>query len=228
MTRYRTIFSIACWTLGWLLVLNTLRLMAFKVPGTEEKLGGSYLIFFFHFPSAVNCLLFFGMAGLASIAYLVEQSPNADHFAVAGVEVGILGCTITMVTGSIWAKAAWGVFWVWDDPRLMTVAIMWFTYLAYLAFRSSIDSPTQRARFAAVFATIAMANIFLVWFSIHLFGQNRHPMKVEFDPSMVKTMWFGALAFFVLYLGFWFHRFRIARLRAEAHRLEEKLTLSGL
>jgi heme exporter protein C len=224
LTRYLKTFS----TAGWLMVLLTLGLMAFYVPPSESELKGNYLIFFFHFPSAICCLLFFLMAGLASIAYLVEGSPRADHFAVAGVEIGLLGCTITMVTGSIWAKAAWGVFWVWDDPRLMTVAIMWFTYLGYLALRSSIDSPPQRARFAAVFGIIAMANIFLVWFAIHLFGQKSHPMKVDFDPAMNTTKLVGLMAFLVLYLAFWFHRYRIARLRSETQRLEERLALSGL
>jgi heme exporter protein C len=215
-------------TAGWLAVLATLALVAFYVPPTEVELKGNYLIFFFHFPSAICCLLFFLFAGLASIAHLVEGSAKADHFAVAAVEVGLLGCTITMVTGSIWARAAWGVFWVWDDPRLMTVAIMWFTYLGYLALRSSIDSPPQRARFAAVFGIIAMANIFLVWFAIHLFGQKSHPMKVEFDRTMNVTKLTGLGAFLVLYLAFWFHRYRIARLRSETQRLEERLSLSGL
>jgi heme exporter protein C len=206
---------------GWLMVLAILGLVAFYVPPEEKVLGGSYLIFFYHFPSAFNCLLFFAFAGLASILHLATRSEEADWMSVAAVEVGVLGCTIGMVTGSIWAKAAWGEFWVWRDPRLLTVAIMWFTYLGYLALRSAIDTPIQRARYSAVFGIIAMVNLPLVWFSIRLFGSVQHPMKISVDPRMRITMWAGALAFLVLFIGFWIHRYRIARLRDEAFRIEE-------
>src|SRR5207249_4037325 len=179
---------------------------------TEEILGRSYLIFFFHFPSAITCLLFFGFAGVLSAIHLATGSEESDRGALAAVEVGVLGCTITMVTGSIWAKAAWGHWWVWQDKRLMTVAIMWFTYLGYLALRGAIDNPAQRARFCAVFGVIGAINIPLVWFSIRLFGQKSHPMNVTLERSMRETMWFGALSFLVLYAAFWRVRARVARL----------------
>src|SRR5206468_8909800 len=115
--------------IGWALVAVTLWIAMYYVPPTQDILGRSYLIFFFHFPSAITCLLFFGFAGVLSAIHLATGSEESDRGALAAVEVGVLGCTITMVTGSIWAKAAWGHWWVWQDKRLMTVAIMWFTYL---------------------------------------------------------------------------------------------------
>jgi heme exporter protein C len=214
--------------IGWSLALVTLALMAFYVPLRENILGQSYLIFFYHFPSAINCLLFFGLAGVLSGLYLATGSAEADHGALAAVEVGILGCTITIVTGSIWAKAAWGRFWVWQDPRLMTVAVMWFTYLGYLFLRASVDSPVQRRLFAAVFGVIGAVNIPLVWFSIRWFGHISHPMSVDLVPQMRTTMWFGALAFLVLYTAFWRSRARLARLREETARLEETFAAQGI
>ena len=213
---------------GWALVLASLALVAFYVPQREENLGGSYLIFFWHFPSAIGCLLFFILSGLASIAWMANRSETADRMALAAVEVGILGCTITMVTGSIWARAAWGLFWVWSDPRLMTVAILWFTYLAYLALRASIDFPAQRARFSAVFGIIALINIPMVHFAIKIFGPRSHPMKLEADPEMRVTMWFGALAFLVLYSAFWRSRLQVARLRDEEARIQETFAVRGI
>jgi heme exporter protein C len=212
---------------GWALVAVTLWLAMYYVPLSEKALGPSYLIFFFHFPSAITCLLFFGFAGVLSAIQLATGSEEADRGALAAVEVGVLGCTITMVTGSVWAKAAWGKFWVWQDPRLMTVAIMWFTYLGYLALRAAIESPAQRARFCAVFGIIGAINIPLVWFSIRLFGQQSHPMNVELQRSMRETMWFGALSFLVLYTAFWRVRTRVARLKDEGARLEETLLEKG-
>ncbi len=206
---------------GWILVLATLGLVAFYVPLKEKALGENYLIFFFHFPSAFTCLIFFTVAGVASLVQLINSSEEADRVALAAVEVGVLGCTIAMVTGSIWAKAAWGVYWVWHDPRLLTVAVMWFTYLAYLALRASIESPAKRARFAAVFGVIALVNLPLVHFAIRLFPKVSHPPKIPLDIEMRITMWFGALAFLVLYLAFMLQRYRIARLRDETLRIEE-------
>ena len=108
--------------LGWLLVVGTLALIGFYVPGKDRTIGESYLIFFFHFPSAMNCLNFFFFSGILSLIYLVSGKRSLDHWAATAAEVGVLACTITLVTGSIWAKAAWGHWWVITDPRLMTVA----------------------------------------------------------------------------------------------------------
>ncbi len=209
--------------LGWALVLATLYFVAFKVPLSEKLLGQSYLIFFFHYPSAITCLLFFLISGVASALYLIESSPAKDRAALAAAEIGILGCTITLVTGSIWAKAAWGYFWVWEDKRLLTVAIMWFVYLGYIALRWSVESPVQKARFAAVFGVIAALTVPLVWYSIRIWGERRHPMAVEFDPEMKFTMRFGAVAFLCLYLAMMSTRMRVARLGEESRRIEELL-----
>jgi len=215
--------------LGWLLALATLTMMAFYVPPSIEVLDNNYLIFFYHFPSAIDCLVFFVIAGAASVVHLVTGSARSDRVAQGAVEVGLLACTITLVTGSIWAKAAWGHFWIWNDPRLVAVAIMWFTYLGYLALRAAIETPAQRTRFAAVFGVIAAANIPAVWYAPTWFQKRAHPKPQEmiFDTSMRITMWFGALAFFVLYLGFLRLRARVARVREDAERLEESLLLEA-
>ena len=131
----------------WLLVVATLGLVGYWVPPREKVLGESYLIFYFHFPSAINCMNMFVFAGVASAFHLVRRTPKSDLWAASAVEVGVLACTITLVTGSIWAKAAWGIWWSVTDPRLMSVAIMWLTYLAYLALRGTIDEPVKRGRF---------------------------------------------------------------------------------
>ena len=216
------------YAIGWLLVTAALGLVAFYAPFSAMNLGSNYLIFFFHFASAITCLLFFALAGLFSIAFLGTSETVWDRAAAAAVEVGVLGCTITMVTGSIWAKAAWNAFWVWNDPRLMTVAIMWLTYLAYLSLRSSIDLPAQRSRFSAVFGIIAAINIPLVWFSIRIFNERSHPMQVDMDPEIRTTMWSCALAFLVLYAAMWRHRMAVIRLQDEAREIEERLAIRGI
>jgi heme exporter protein C len=215
---------------GWILVIATLGLVAFYAPRAVDMIGESYLIFFFHFPSAVNCMLLFLLAGIISVVYLSGGSSRADRWAASAVEVGVLACTVTLVTGSIWAKAAWGLWWDAGDPRLMTVAIMWLTYLGYLALRGTIDEPVKRARFSAVFGILAAINVPLVYFAIRLFGQAHHPMALESmsKTSMVVTRWFGAAAFLVLYTALWRLRQGVASFKQEASRLEEGFSRSGI
>ncbi len=215
--------------LGWAGLLATLGLIGYYVPSADKTIGESYLIFFFHFPSAVNCLNFFIIAGVISCWYLFRRSPGSDFWAASAVEVGLLACTITLATGSVWAKAAWGVWWDVSDPRLMTVAVMWLTYAGYAAMRSTIDEPEKRARFSAVFGMIAAVNVPLVYFAIQWFGVSHHPMNVDLGAREMKiTQWFGAAAFFVLYTAVWRLRVRLHRCRYEAARLEDAFSRVGI
>ena len=214
---------------AWALVIVTLALIGFYIPPKEKTLGESYLIFFFHFPSAMNCLNFFFFGGICSAVYLVKRSPGWDHWATSAIEVGVLACTVTLVTGSIWAKAAWGKWWVINDPRLMSVAVMWLTYLAYLALRATMDEPEKRARFCAVFGVLATLNVPMVYFAIKWLGKTSHPMTVSLgDPSMVQTRWLGAFAFFVLYCAFWRMRRFCAAQQYNTSVLEESCSRAGL
>lgn len=227
--------------IGWALVLVTLGCVGFWVPAQgivdeagQDAIGGSsYLIFFFHFPSAVNCLNFFIIAGGVAAWNLFRRgvSSRLDHLTATAVEVGVLACTITLVTGSIWAKAAWNVFWDFKDKRLMTVAIMWFTYLAFLALRANIDDSARRARFSAVFAVIAAVNVPLVYFSIKWFGKVSHPMPKQDlfgATSMIVTRWVGAFAFLVVYTAVWRWRWRTALANEESERLEAAFARAGI
>jgi heme exporter protein C len=226
MQRTRPVLGLASHLLlGWACVLATLYLVCFHVPLREQKvLGNNYLIFFFHFPSAINCLNLFFFAGVLSAWQLRSRSPRADRAAAAAVEVGLLACTICLATGMIWADAAWGRPWVWHDKRLLSVAVMWLCYLAYMVFRANIENPEQRMRFSSVLGVIFAINVPLVWLSIRLFGQVNHPMEVELsDLSMKVTQWFGAGAFLILYLALWRLRWRSLDFKAGIERLDDEL-----
>ncbi len=216
-------------SLGWVGVLATLALIGFYVPTADETIGESYLIFFFHFPSAVNCLNLFVIAGVVSGLYLIKASPRLDLWAASCIEVGVLACSVTLVTGSIWARAAWGVFWDARDPRLMTVAIMWLTYAGYLALRGTIDEPVKRALFSAVFGVIAAINVPIVYFAIKFFGQSHHPMNVNLAQTAMRvTELVGFCAFLVLYIALWRLRFRVHWSRYELNRMEAAFHRAGI
>jgi heme exporter protein C len=190
--------------LGWAMVITTLSFVGFWVPQEERQLGSSYLIFFFHFPSALNCMEFFLLGGVFSAIYLRNKSPSMDLWAVSFIEVGMLACTITLVTGGIWARAAWGEWdtWVINDPRLMSVYFMWLTYAAYLALRSSMDQGKRRELYCAVFGILASINVPVVYYAIRIFGKENHPMSLTLNTTSMKvTQWFGWASFLVLYIG---------------------------
>ena len=190
--------------LGWAMVIITLSFVGFWVPQEERQLGSSYLIFFFHFPSALNCMEFFLLGGVFSASYLRNKSPSMDLWAVSFIEVGMLACTITLVTGGIWARAAWGEWdtWVINDPRLMSVYFMWLTYAAYLALRSSMDQGKRRELYCAVFGILASINVPVVYYAIRIFGKENHPMSLTLNTTSMKvTQWFGWASFLVLYIG---------------------------
>ncbi len=190
--------------LGWAMVILTLYFVCYWVPQEERQLGSSYLIFFFHFPSALNCMEFFLLGGVFSAIYLRNKSPSMDLWAVSSIEVGMLACTITLVTGGIWARAAWGEWdtWVINDPRLMSVYFMWLTYAAYLALRSSMDQGKRRELYCAVFGILASINVPVVYYAIRIFGKENHPMSLTLNTTSMKvTQWFGWASFLVLYIG---------------------------
>lgn len=234
-----TAFALGCWllqkialaahlVLGFALVITTLYYVTHHVPLYETVLRENYLIFYFHFPSAITCLTLFLIAGLISIRHLRSGAPALDLRSASAIEVGLLACTVTLATGMVWAEAAWGQPWVWNDPRLMTVAIMWFTYMAYLMFRLAIENPSTRARFSSILAIVFAVNVPLVWFAIRLFGKQSHPMNLEFvgqDAVRMSTgKWLGAASFFVLYHAIWRLRYRLNRAEAQLDRLDEAFT----
>lgn len=215
--------------LGALIVLNFL--IATKVPVAVSDIESSYLLFFYHFPSAFLMFLFFAGVFGFSIAYLTTKNTAWDRHARISGEIGLLGCTITVVTGSIWGSMAWNQWWVWEDKRLMFAAIMWLTYAGYVTMHTQLEDSDRRRRFAAVFGIVAFINVPLVKYAIDWFGEVSHPEQFQDMSSndwVRWTRWYGVLAFLLFYLLL--YRWKKARLEVReqydellgaARRLEE-------
>lgn len=180
--------------------IATLGCVAWVAPYEIPGILHSYLIFFIHLPNAVNYLLFFILGGIFSIVYLVKRDPKWDVYAQSCFVMALVGCTAAIATGSPWAKAAWGHWWIWNDPRLLTVAISWFFLASYHMLRWSVPEPDKRARYAAVFGIVATLNVPAVHFAIRVLGSQLHPMNVTKSPEVRITVRVGLLSFFLLYL----------------------------
>lgn len=204
-------------------------MIATKVPLHIQVLETSYLIFFYHFPSAILCTLFFVANAVFSVMYLATK--NAAHDLQARVlgEIALLACTVTLATGSVWAKMAWGEWWSFSDKRLLFAAVLWLTYAGYIVLQKFMEAGERRMRYAAVFAIVAVINVPLVKYAIKFFGQDQHPMEMTSPDSSLKwAQWFGALAFLIFYMLV--YRWKVAREKvrtsiettmSEARRIEE-------
>ncbi len=132
-------------------------------------------ILYVHPPLAYGAYLGFGLTALGGAFYLARGRALYDHLAVAGAEVGVVFCTLMMVTGPIWAKGTWGHWWTWD-PRLTLTLLLWLVYLAYLLLRSFTEGSERTARFAAVYGVAGTLLIPLNYFVIELSGgRAQHP-----------------------------------------------------
>lgn len=206
-------------------------LIAHEVPFSVKKIEQSYLIFYYHLPAAISCSIFFLIVFVASIVVLVTGSPEWDRRAVIAGQVGVAACAGTLASGSTWASAAWNTWWDWGDARLMTAAIMLFTYVGYVMLHAQVEDPVKRRRFGAVYGILAFVNIPLTKYAVEWFGTTAHPAKLEniaTDPAIVTTKRVGIFAFLTLYLLIYRWRLQRERTRdrleavlAEVRRIEE-------
>jgi heme exporter protein C len=142
--------------------------------GSGEVLESSFRIFYFHLPIAFTSYLAFLVVFIASIFQLKQSSRKWDIVALSAAEVGIVFASLVLITGSIWAKATWGWYWIWE-PRLTTSLVLLLVYLAYLMLRQAVEEPEKRARLAAVFGIIGFVSVPLSFFSVRLW-RSAHPL----------------------------------------------------
>jgi heme exporter protein C len=185
--------------------------MGLFVAPADRMMGDVYRIIFVHMPIAMMALLAPTVTCFASLFYLLKSSPRADALAEASAEVCIVFCSLCLITGSIWGRPTWGVWWSWD-PRLTSVAILWISFIGYMALRRVVDDSDKRATWAAVVAIIISVDVPIVYFSVkwwnslHQLQSNPNTM----DPQMYWPLRANLTAFFVAFLAFLYARYRIA------------------
>ncbi len=196
--------------------------MAFVYAPSEVNMGLVYRIFFFHLGSVTAGFLAILVVLIAGIAYLRTNSRAWDSVAEASAEIGVVFCTIVLITGSIWARPIWGVWWTWD-PRLTSFVILWFIYVAYLMLRASARDDPRVARFSAVFGIIGALDVPIVilsarlWRSISpvLFQETQQGFTFGLTPEMLQTLIVCIIAFVLLYISLLTQRVRLEGLRDE-------------
>ena len=193
---------------NWLSVLAVLALAAAAVRAlaftpVEALQGHAQKIFYVHVPSAVVALyLAIGVLAVTSALYLWLKDERLDRMAESAAEVGFVFMSVVLVTGPIWARPIWGVWWTWD-ARLTLTLFLWFVIFGYLVMRGAVEDPALRARYAAVLGLLAPLLVPFIHLSVVMF-RTLHPQAIVLKPSapsmppeMVQT-WLGAQAAFIL------------------------------
>jgi heme exporter protein C len=157
----------------------------------EASQGAIFKIIFFHVPMAMTAMLCSFVALIGSVMFLLTKNFKYDALAVAVTEVGLAFLAANLVTGSIWGRVIWGIWWAWD-ARLTSALVCWLLYAGYLALRNAIEEPTQRATFAAVFSIFAFIDVPIVIFSIK-WWRTQHPAPVFWGGGSIPGAW-AALA----------------------------------
>jgi heme exporter protein C len=209
-------------------MLIAIGMILFYVPQMKgnagEVLDSSFKIFYFHLPIAMVSYLAFIVVFIASIMQLKGNSSKWDIVAHSAAEVGVIFAFLVLVTGSIWAKATWGWYWIWE-PRLTTSLALFLVYLAYLMLRQALEEPEKRARLAAVFGIVGFMSVPLSFLSIRLW-RSAHPLMFGSSSygssggglegsSLQLTLAVNMLAFALLFVSMLIYRINNEVLKEE-------------
>jgi heme exporter protein C len=202
--------------------------MTYYYAPIESEMGIVQKIFYFHVPLAWNAFLGFLIVFICSFRYLSTKDPKWDARALAAAEVGVLFTTLVLITGPIWAKPAWGVWWTWD-ARLTLTLVLWLIYMGYLMLRRYVESPERRATLAAIVGVVGFVDVPLVYFAIR-WWRTQHPQPIlmggedsGLDPRMAATLWVSTAAYLLLFTTLYRRRVAIEHMRAEVDTMRENL-----
>lgn len=207
-----------------LVITATALVMALFYAPREATMGDAQRIFYLHVPSAWIGFFSFFVVFIASALYLLKRERKWDAVAQSAAEIGVLFTTLVLLTGPLWAKSAWGTYWVWD-ARLTTTLVLWLIYVGYLMLRASVDE-TKRAPMAAVLGIIGFLDVPIIFLSV-TWWRTMHPTLVVsesggLEPAMRTTLMVALLAFTLLFAWMLLYRVQLEQKRDRLALLREE------
>jgi heme exporter protein C len=210
---------------------------AIYVAPADAMQGEVYRIIFYHVPSASVAFLFFAISLCGSIGFLAFRrnhpirAQRADAWALAGAEVGVVFCTVVLITGPIWGRRAWGIWWTWD-ARLTTTLVLWLIYVSYLLLRRFVAGP-QMQTLAAVLGIFGALDVPIVYMS-NRWWRTQHPAPVfggdssaGMAPAMVTALLWNMVAWLAWGLLILVLRYQVERKHQKVAALEEQEALNA-
>lgn len=218
---------VGTWALASLAFVGLILFIFLRVPVAQPQAGGiAQKIFYFHVPAANALYLCGGVCFIASALYLYRPSEASNAWAKAGAECASVFGGLVMVSGPLWAKKAWGVYWTWD-PRLTTLLLSILIYVALVLLRSFAGAGEAERKFAAAFGILGTANLPIIHYSVKKWGGN-HPTVLKSsgggglgDPTMYYALYGGLLAMALLAVLLLTLRASLAKAEARLLRAEE-------
>lgn len=227
--RFGELALLGVTTLGMMLTIWA----AFIYAPTELVEGPVQRIFYVHVPLAWISYLAFFFVLIGSVVYLWRRDERWDIFARVNAEIGVVFTTLVLISGSLWGRAFWGAWWVWDE-RLTTSLLMWFIYVGYLALRSYTGRTAQGARAAAVVGILGFVVTPINYMSVK-WWRTLHPDQVlplggtpQLPASMITALMISLVAFTLLYALLAIEVYKLEWAQAEAERLRIQVELSEL
>ena len=189
----------------------------------EINLGISQRIFYIHIPLAWLGMVSMVILGIASMIYLLTNHTKWDNLAKSTAEIGVLFLSLLLLTGIIWSKPTWGLWWTWD-AKLTTTLILWFIYVGYLALRAYGPQGSQGARYGAIIALLGIIDTPLIYFAT-IWWRTQHPelnigpaadVTNTIDTAILQVLVFSLITFTVLYIFLLIERYKLAQLETTA------------
>lgn len=204
-------------------------LIAGYAPFGVKGIGASYLTLYYHVPAAAAMLLAYLFLGVCGGLYLATGHAVWDRCGRVSAGIGLLANGVVLVTGAVWGKAAWNVWWRFDDPRLTISAVVFLIYLGHVVLARGIEDEIRRPRLCAVYGLLATPSYPLVKYSIEWFGQGSHPPKVDLEGNELHaTLAMAHVAFLLFYGTLWAWKYKMEAVRdrtanamSRVRRLEE-------
>jgi heme exporter protein C len=202
--------------------------LVFAYAPMDADQGLIQKIFYLHVPLAIVALCGFMAGGLMGVKYLRTGDRRWDVRSYVAIHISIVFAVAVLATGSIWARAAWGHWWVWSEPTLVSFLIVFLLYCCYQPLRFSIEDPERQARYAAVFAVIAGAFVPLNFVAVRLAQAFTHPRVLsatggQMPGSMRLTFLVALGAVALLYITLWRVEIASKEASAELRRLRRQL-----
>jgi heme exporter protein C len=200
---------------------------SFFVAPEERTMGVVQRIFYFHVSCAWAALTAFLVCFASNLLYVWRRREKYDWLSVSCAEVGVAFTTVVLISGPIWAKPAWGIYWTWD-ARLTSTFVLWLLYISYLLLRTLVEEPDRRALLSALFGIFAFIDVPIVFGAIR-WWRTQHPAPVIMGgpdsglaPGMRGTFFFAVLA---MHVFMWFliaERYSLEKMRSDVEQLRQE------
>jgi heme exporter protein C len=227
VVRLRDLALVGLWAVVTVAMCVALWLVFLWAP-EERVMGAPQRIFYFHVPIAMMTFASVFVLLVGSVGYLWTRARAWDDLARAATDTGLLFCTLVLVTGPIWAKPAWGVWWTWE-ARLTTTLLLWLLLVGGQMVRSYAANRDQAARLAAVIGIVAALDVPIIYKAVD-WWRGQHPVlfrpgaERSLAPGMSETFAFCIVTFALVFVLLVAVRYRLARLEDRAQDALERAT----